>query len=143
LNIVQFSLGKRTYEHAWKRTQIEVRFALKGEPPEGLMWATKIQAMELEKKISGDSLEMMLPGRIDGAAAHQLELEVLAAIKENYKAIYVNLAQATFLCSAALRVLLQYHRQMKGRGGKLLVTRPSAEVASALEMTGFPELVET
>jgi anti-anti-sigma regulatory factor len=31
---------------------------------------------------------------------------------------------------------------MKSKGLKLLVSRPSPEVASALEMTGFPELVE-
>jgi len=54
----------------------------------------------------------------------------------------VNLAQATFLCSAGIRVLLQYHRQMKNKGLTFLVTRPSPEVSSALEMTGFPELVE-
>jgi anti-sigma B factor antagonist len=98
--------------------------------------------MEIQKRISGESLELLLPGRIDGAAANELEVEVLAAIKQGFKAIYVNLAQATFLCSAGIRVLLQYHRQMKGRGLKLLVSRPSPEVASALEMTGFPELVE-
>ena len=98
--------------------------------------------MDIGKRISGDSLELMLPGRIDGAAAHQLEVEVIAAMQQGYKDIYVNLAQATFLCSAGIRVLLQYHRQMKGKGLKLLASRPSPEVTSALEMTGFPELVE-
>jgi|SRR5271170_7990342 len=98
--------------------------------------------MQIEKKISGESLELLLTGRIDGLAANELEVEVLAAIKQGNKAIYVNLAQSTFLCSAGIRVLLQYHRQMKGKGLTLLVTRPSPEVASALEMTGFPELVE-
>jgi anti-anti-sigma factor len=98
--------------------------------------------MEIEKRISGESLELILPGRIDGAAANQLEVEVIAAVKQGFKAIYVNLAQATFLCSAGIRVLLQYHRQMKGKGFKLLVSRPSPEVSSALEMTGFPELIE-
>jgi len=98
--------------------------------------------MQIEKTISGDDWELTVPGRIDGIAANQLEVEVLAAMKQGAKAIYVNLAQATFLCSAGIRVLLQYHRQMKGKGLKFLVTRPSPEVASALEMTGFPELVE-
>lgn len=98
--------------------------------------------MAIEKKIYGDSLELLMTERIDGLAANALEVEVLAAIKQGYQAIYVNLAQATFLCSAGIRVLLQYHRQMKGKGRRLLVTRPSTEVAAALEMTGFPELVE-
>jgi len=98
--------------------------------------------MEIEKKVTGDSCELMIPGRVDGAAANQLEVEVLAALRAGAKAIYVNLANATFLCSAGIRVLLQYHRQMKGKGFTFLVIRPSADVASALEMTGFPELVE-
>ena len=84
----------------------------------------------------------MLSGRVDGVAANQLEVEVIAALRDGAKAIYVNLATATFLCSAGVRVLLQYHRQMKGKGLTFLVTRPSEEVASALEMTGFPELIE-
>jgi anti-anti-sigma factor len=117
-------------------------FALNQRPPGGLMCRKTSQIMEIEKKISGDSLELMLSSRIDGLAANELEVAVLAAIKQGYKAIYVNLAQATFLCSAGIRVLLQYHRQMKVKGLKLLVSRPSPEVASALEMTGFPELVE-
>ena len=98
--------------------------------------------MEIQKRITGDNWEFLLAGRVDGAAANQLEVEVLAAIKQSAKAVYVNLGEATFLCSAALRVLLQYHRQMKNKGLTLLVTRPSPEVASTLEMTGFPELVE-
>ena len=98
--------------------------------------------MEIEKKIYGDSLELLLADRIDGTVANALEIEVLAAIKQGYKAIYINLAQATFLCSAGIRVLLQYHRQMKAKGLTLLVTRPSAEVAATLKLTGFPELVE-
>ena len=98
--------------------------------------------MEIEKKVTGDSYELMMSGRVDGAAANQLEVEVLAALRAGAKAIYVNLANATFLCSAGIRVLLQYHRQMKGKGLTFLVTRPSPEVVAALEMTGFPELVE-
>ena len=75
-------------------------------------------------------------------AANELEVEVLAAVRTGAKSIFVNLAGATFLCSAGIRVLLQYHRQMKGKGLTFLATRPSSDVAAALEMTGFPELVE-
>jgi anti-sigma B factor antagonist len=98
--------------------------------------------MEIQKNINGDTWELLMTGRVDGPAANQLEVEVLAAIRAGAKTIYVNLANATFLCSAGIRVLLQYHRQMKGKGLSFLVTRPSEDVAAALEMTGFPELVE-
>ena len=71
--------------------------------------------MEIEKNINGDNWELLMAGRVDGTAANQLELEVLAALRQAAKAIYVNLARATFLCSAGICVLLQYHRQMKAR----------------------------
>ena len=85
---------------------------------------------------------MILPGRVDGAMANQLEIEILAALRQGAKNIFVNLVEATFLCSAGLRVLLQYHRQAKAQGKTLMVTRPSADIAAAIEMTGFSGLVE-
>jgi len=84
---------------------------------------------------------MSVTGRIDGAAANALEVEILAASRAGAREIFINLSQAEWICSAGIRVLLQYFRQMKGNGKKLLVTRPSAEISSILEMTGFKNLI--
>jgi anti-anti-sigma factor len=97
--------------------------------------------MEIRKNITGDEQEFLVSGRIDGDGANKLELEILAAVKSGAKAIYVNLSEATFLCSAGIRVLLQYWRQLKNNGKTLLVTRPSPEVDAALEMTGFKQSI--
>jgi len=97
--------------------------------------------MAIRKLTTGESCELVVPGRIDGALANQLEIDILAAIREGFNSIYVNLAEASFLCSAGMRVLLQYHRQMKNNKKTLLVTRPSPEVDSILELTGFRELI--
>ena len=64
--------------------------------------------MEIRKTTTNQTHELMVSGRIDGAGANQLEVEILAAIRAGATTIYVNLSQATFLCSAGLRVLLQY-----------------------------------
>jgi anti-anti-sigma factor len=102
-----------------------------------------VESMQIRKNITGDEHELLVAGRIDGDGAHQLELEILQAIKSGAKSVYVNLGEATFLCSAGIRVLLQYWRQMKNTQKMLLVTRPSPEVNAALDMTGFKEaLVE-
>jgi len=97
--------------------------------------------MQIRKNITGDEQEFLVSGRIDGDGANLLELEILSAIKGGAKAIYVNLGEASFLCSAGIRVLLQYWRQLKNSGKKLLVTRPSAEVNAALDMTGFKDAI--
>jgi len=95
--------------------------------------------MPIEKKPTGEGVELFVTGRIDGAAANELEIFVLEAMRSGAKTIYVNLAEATFLCSAGLRVLLQYWRQMKNAGKALWVANPSADVNSVLAMTGFRE----
>jgi anti-anti-sigma factor len=93
--------------------------------------------MQISKQTTGDSCELFLNGRVDGAGANELEVEILAVMRAGAKTIYVNFAEATFLCSAGLRVLLQYWRQMKNAGKALIVANPSPEVDSVLTMTGF------
>ena len=95
----------------------------------------------MTKLLSGDGVELVISGRIDGTVANELEVELLALIRSGAKSIYLNLAEATFLCSAGLRVLLQYWRQMKNSGKALYVTKPSPEADSVLRMTGFRDQV--
>jgi anti-anti-sigma factor len=97
--------------------------------------------MEIRNTITGEAHELMVSGRIDGEGANKLEEEVLKAMRAGAKSIYVNLSGATFLCSAGLRVLLQYWRQMKNSQRSLLATRPSPEVDAVLVTSGFRELI--
>ena len=93
--------------------------------------------MEVQNTITGNAHELMVSGRIDGEGANRLEEVILAAMRNGATSIYVNLHGATFLCSAGLRVLLQYWRQMKNSQRLLQVVRPSPEVATVLESSGF------
>ena len=97
--------------------------------------------MPITKKTTGESTELFVSGRVDGAAANELEIAVLEVMGSGAKTIYINLAETTFLCSAGLRVLLQYWRQMKNAGKALWVANPSPEVDSVLSMTGFREQI--
>ena len=93
---------------------------------------------------------MLVSGRIDGEGANRLEEEILAILFEKKaddtqkpKTLYVNLSNATFLCSAGLRALMQHSRTMKSRQGQLLVSRPSPEATEVLKMAGvYDQLVE-
>ncbi len=97
--------------------------------------------MQIQKNITGDTHELLVWGRVDGVGANELEVAVLEAIRAGAKSVYINLSQATFLCSAGLRVLLQYWRQMKNQQRILLVTNPSPEVDEVLEVTGFRDQI--
>ena len=93
--------------------------------------------MPIDKKPSGDGVELFLAGRVDGPMANEMEIAILEAIRGGVKTLYLNMAGASFLCSAGLRVLLQYWRQMRSSGKQFYVTSPSPEVDSVLTMTGF------
>jgi anti-anti-sigma factor len=97
--------------------------------------------MEIQKIINGDAHELVITGRVDGEGANQLEEEILKTMRSGAKSIYVNLNGATFLCSAGLRVLLQYWRQMKNSQRLLKATRPSPEVDAVLVTSGFRDML--
>ncbi|MEY2429393.1 MAG: hypothetical protein QOJ40_2278 [Verrucomicrobiota bacterium] len=97
--------------------------------------------MEIQNIRNGDAAELFILGRIDGDGAHKLEVEILATMKSGAKAIYVNLGQATFICSAGLSVLLRYFRQMKQKQLLLQATRPSPEVDAVLQTSGFRDIL--
>jgi anti-sigma B factor antagonist len=97
--------------------------------------------MEIQKLVTGDAHELLVAGRIDGEGANQLEEEILKTMRSGAKSIYVNLNGATFMCSAGLRVLLQYWRQMKNSQRLLQATRPSPEVDAVLITSGFRDML--
>jgi anti-sigma B factor antagonist len=97
--------------------------------------------MTTRQDSSGKSIEILMNGRVDGAAANNLELEIIRAIKSGAEEIFINLAEAEFICSAGIRVIMQYWRQMKGGGKKLLVTRTSPAIDQILELTGFKDSI--
>ena len=119
--------------HKWNMQDYKKQLLL----PEERAMIHSVFKMPINTKSSGDGVELVLTGRIDGAVANELEVAIIQAIRGGAKILSINLAQASFICSAGLRVLLQYWRQMKGAGKQLVVTQPSAEIDSILEMTGF------
>src|ERR1041385_6257072 len=97
--------------------------------------------MDIRKTVSGTTHELLGVGRIDGAGGNQLEEENLSSMRSGAQNIYVNLSQTTFLCSAGLRVFLQYWRQMKQKQGLLQATRPTPEIDAVLGTLGFREML--
>jgi anti-anti-sigma factor len=93
---------------------------------------------------SSDNCEIIVDRRIDGETANQLEIDLISMDKTAFNTVYINLAACNFICSAGLRVILQYHRKFKMAKRKLLISRLSPEADQILELTGFKEsLVES
>ena len=97
--------------------------------------------MQILKTHQGDVHELVIAGRVDGEGANQLEVELLNTIAAGAKNITVEMSEVTFLCSAGLRALLQYWRQLQGKGGSLRVSNPSTEAMTLLGTSGFKDML--
>jgi anti-sigma B factor antagonist len=97
--------------------------------------------MIIQKTAHADTHELILAGRCDGEAANRLEVELIQVIGAGAKNITVEMSGVTFLCSAGLRTLLQYWRQMQNKGGSLHVEDPSPEAMTVLGTSGFKNML--
>ena len=97
--------------------------------------------MLIQKTAIGEIHELAVSGRVDGEGANELEIALLSAISAGAKRITVDMSGVTFLCSAGLRALLQYWRQMQNKSGILQVCSPSAEAMTLLGTSGFKDML--
>lgn len=75
-------------------------------------------------------------GSIDSKTASVFESTAVAAIQGQSQVI-IDLTKVEFLSSAGLRVLLVVYRQIKGKGGKVVLVGTSEEIQEVMSDTGF------
>ncbi len=85
-------------------------------------------------------VKIQLNGRLDGAAAGQIELRfnTIAGAK---RAVIVDLSQVTFLASMGMRMLLIGAKTMASKGGKMALLAPAAEIAAVLKTARIDALI--
>lgn len=76
-------------------------------------------------------------GRIDAATAPALDAQLLAAYEANKSTVIVELAEATYVSSSGLRILLLAHRRQRSAGGQLLLRNVRPKVMRILRLAGF------
>jgi stage II sporulation protein AA (anti-sigma F factor antagonist) len=72
--------------------------------------------------------EVNLSGRLDSYEAKVFSAKADALMTTSVRKVVVNLDQVTFLCSAALRVIVLNHRKFKAEGRKFVVGKTSKDV---------------
>jgi anti-anti-sigma factor len=92
------------------------------------------------EELAGGITRVILEGRLDieGAAAVDLQMNVIAGSK---RAVLVDLEKVSFLGSIGLRTLVAPARAIKGRGGKMVLFRPSDVVEKVLKTSGVDTLI--
>ena len=77
-------------------------------------------------------------GEIDPVSGPRLDAEVRAVLfTSSAPTVVLELADVTFIDSSGLRVLIDLHKTIRERGGRLVVRHPSATVSRLLDITNL------
>jgi anti-anti-sigma factor len=90
--------------------------------------------MEIVTQQLGDALEVKVKGRLDNYWTEHLERSLEEIIREGAHSIRLNTSEITFLSSAGVGLLVNFHKQLKSIGGSFVVTSPSDRVKQVLDL---------
>lgn len=96
-------------------------------------------ALNITKNASGDSLELVLDGRLDTTTAPQLEIEITKGL-DGVKTLTFDMEKLAYVSSAGLRVLLKAQKTMN-KQGSMTIRNAGAEILEIFEVTGFDEIL--
>jgi len=96
--------------------------------------------MKIDRKISGDRLELVVEGRIDTITSPEFQ-KTAVPLPEGVKSIAVDLAQVEYVSSAGLRAMAALSLAAKEAGGALTVSNLQEDVKTVFDMTGFSAML--
>ncbi len=94
--------------------------------------------LNIDISTQGNAAVVDLEGRLDARTTPELK-EKLGAIPEEVNNIEIHIDKLTYVSSAGLRVILQYHNQLKQRGGELIVLKPNDSIMEVFKDTGLSD----
>ncbi len=95
--------------------------------------------MEVKKSLDGTAVEVSLVGRLDTLTAPEVQVKLLALIRDIEKLI-LDFSQLEYLSSAGLRVLLLMQKRMSAQG-KMRLINVNSSIMEVFEMTGFNNIL--
>jgi anti-anti-sigma factor len=95
------------------------------------------QRLSINRTASDGDIILILDGEIDPHTAPQLESELEQALAGESHRLVLDLELVRFIDSSGLRVFITAHREMRERGGSLLLRSPNDTTVRLLEITGL------
>jgi anti-sigma B factor antagonist len=102
------------------------------------------QLAQLELRRNGPVVVASIAGEIDMSNATDLRGAAMAALTIESAVLVLDLANVTYLDSAAIHMIYELRERLAGRGLTLaLAMPPEAPTLTALRLTGVPDTVPT
>jgi anti-anti-sigma factor len=97
--------------------------------------------MEITRIPAAGGIMLRISGRLDGYWADHLQHTLAETIREGHHHIRLDLSDVGFMSSAGIAVLMKFYKQLQRIDGSLVVTRPSPQVRTVLEITRLTSLL--
>ena len=83
---------------------------------------------------------LTVAGRLDASTVNVLERALMRALMQGTKAVIIDAGEITYISSSGLRVMLTARRQVRERGGDIILCALSPNVRDVMNMVGFTAL---
>jgi anti-anti-sigma factor len=97
--------------------------------------------MEITKQLRGETLELMIHGRVDGYWADHLAAAVDQEIRQGHHNIQLDLSQVGFLSSAGIGTLVRLYKDLKSIQGSFAVSNCSRTVLKVLQLSKLEDIL--
>lgn len=97
----------------------------------------KLEVVQLDNGIK----QIKLNGRLDIPGTNEIENSFTAHVASKKAAVLIDMTGVEFIASFGMRILLSNAKALAGRGGKMVLYKPSPMVKEALTVAGINELV--
>lgn len=96
--------------------------------------------MQIESNRTQGCLNLKLSGRLETSTALELQAVVEKEL-EGTDELKLDMEGIEYVSSAGLRVLLAASKEMKAKGGNMIVSHVNDDVMEVFEITGFKEIL--
>ena len=96
--------------------------------------------LNIDKKVDGKNIELVLSGRIDTTTAPELDKAIQEIIGDAQNLVF-NFADIDYISSAGLRVLLAAQKTMNEKGS-MKVINVNEIIMEIFEVTGFVDILD-
>ena len=97
--------------------------------------------MEIEQKLDGTALTMILSGSLNTLTSPQLE-NTIAEVSPEIESLTLDFSKVDFISSAGLRVLVSANRSYHAEKKAFAICNLSENVQAVIEMTGLNGLLK-
>ena len=98
--------------------------------------------MEITQKEENGVVFIAISGRLDADSSPEADKVVKEVLEGPADRLLFDLGALEYLSSAGLRVLLSAAKEMKRRGGKIVLCALNAFVKEIFEVSGFQSLID-